>query len=176
MGTWDLSYEPLSELKESLKRLEKEKAGLWACTDEKLFQQLNYPVTDSVKEWSDEIHTLDKLIIEGFKHSYLKTLATSLQCYDKKHGSIKFLKNILETKGINNQEVDNIISPLETRHFLRTKLSGHSSGDEADKIRKDLIKQHGDLKNHFRHLVESVDKSTKELLNLFSTGDENKIE
>jgi hypothetical protein len=170
MGTWDLSYEPLSALKKALKELEKANAEFWSCTNEKLYQQLHYPVTDSVNEWVDEIHTLDKLVIEGFKHSYLKTLATSLQCYDEKLGSIKLLKKILEAKGISEQEVDGITSPLEKIHFLRTKLAGHSSGKEADKIRKDLIKQHGDFKNQFRYLVEITDKSIKALFSLFSAG------
>ncbi|MEW6615352.1 MAG: hypothetical protein AB1401_07800 [Thermodesulfobacteriota bacterium] len=175
-GEWDLSYEPLSELKETLKKLEKEKVELWSCTNEKLFQQLNYPVTDSVKEYADEIHTLDKLVVEGLKHSYLKTLAISLKCYDKnseedrKLRSIKLLERVLETKGIDEHEVNDIISPLDEVHSLRTKLAGHSSGEKADKIRKDLIAKHGNLKNHFQQLVESVDKSIKALLEIIQNA------
>lgn len=163
MGKWDLSYEPLSALKKSLKELEQTMAELWTCANEKLYQQLNYPVTDSVKEWSDEIHTLDKLVVEGLEKSYLRTIATSLNCYDDKVGTIKLLKKILETKGIDSHEINEIISPLDEIHFLRTKLAGHSSGKEADNIRKDLIAKHGDLRKHFRNLVEKADKSIKEL-------------
>lgn len=168
MGTWDLSYEPLSELKKVLEKLGKEKNELWSCTDEKLYNCLNYPVTDSVKEYTDEIHTLDKLVIEGFNSSYLKEMAISLNCYDKKLGSIKLLKKLLETNEISDNEVSNIVAPLEEIHFLRTKLAGHSSGNEADKIRKGLIKQYGDLKNHFRQLVGKTEKSIKALIQLFS--------
>lgn len=165
-GTWDLSYNPLSELKKALEELGKVKNELWKCTDGKLYERLNYPVTDSVKEWTDEIHTLDKLVIEGFKPQYLKEVATSQGCYDEKLGSIKLLKKILEAKGISEQEVTCIISPLEEIHFLRTKFSGHSSGNEADEIRKGLIKQYGDLRKHFRKLVERTDKCIKTLLKL----------
>ncbi len=49
-GEWDLSYEPLSELKGALRKLEKENAELWSCTNEDLYKQLNYPVTNSEKE------------------------------------------------------------------------------------------------------------------------------
>lgn len=168
MGTWDLSYEPLSELKKTLEKLGKEKNELWSCTDGKLYNRLNYPVTDSVKEYTDEIHTLDKLVIEGFKHSYLKEVATSMNCYDIKFGTITLLKKILETNGISNNEISNIIAPLKEIHFLRTKLAGHSSGNEANKIRKDLIKQYGDLKNHFRQLVGKTEKSIKALIQLSS--------
>jgi hypothetical protein len=72
-------------------------------------------------------------------------------------------KKILETKGIDVHDVSVIISPLAEIHFLRTKLVGHSSGKEADKIRKDLIAKHGDLRKHFRSLVEKAEKSIQEL-------------
>jgi hypothetical protein len=163
MGRWDLSYEPLSELKKALKELEQTKAELWSCANEKLYQQLNYPITDSLKEWIDEIHTLDKLVVEGLKKAYLKKIAKSLNCYENKLNSITLLKKILETKGIDSHEINEIISPLEEIHFLRTKFAGHSSGKEADNIRKDLIAKHGDLRKHFRALVEITDKSIKEL-------------
>jgi len=163
MGKWDLSYELLSALKKALKELEQTKAELWSCANQKLYQQLNYPVTDAVKEWSDEIHTLDMLVVEGLKKPYLKNIATSLNCYDDKLGTIRLLKKILETKGIDNHEVNEIISPLDEIHLLRTKFAGHSSGKEADGIRKDLIAKQGDLRKHFRNLVEKADKSIKEL-------------
>jgi hypothetical protein len=163
MGEWDLSYEPLSALKKTLQELEQKKAELWSCTNEKLYQQLNYPVTDSLKEYADEIHTLNKLVVEGLKKPYLEEIATSMKCYDSKLGTIKLFKKILETKGIDVHDVSVIISPLAEINFLRTKLIGHSSGKEADKIRKDLIAKHGDLRKHFCTLVEGADKSIKEL-------------
>jgi len=163
-GEWDLSYEPLSSLKKTLEKLEKEKGELWACADNNLCQRLNYPVTDSLKEWADEIHTLDKLVVEGFKYSYLKEMAKSLNCFDDKLGSTKLLKRILETNEINDNEVNNMIAPLEDIHFLRTKFAGHRFGNEANKIRKDLIARYGDLKNHFRAIVEKIDKSIEALL------------
>ena len=87
----------------------------------------------------------------------------SLNCYDNKIGTINLLRRILETKGIYEHEVSESISPLEEIHFLRTKLVGHSSGEEANRIRKKLIATHGDLKKHFYSLVENTDKSIKEL-------------
>lgn len=163
MGEWDLSYEPLSDLKKTLQELEQQSAELWSCPNEKLYRQLNYPVTDSIKEYADEIHTLDKLVVEGFKKSYLKKIAISMNCYDRTLGTIKLMKKILEIKGIDAHDVSMIISPLDEIHFLRTKLVGHSSGAEADKIRKDLIAKHGDLRKHFHSLIETAEKGIQEL-------------
>ena len=55
-----------------------------------------------------------------------------------KLGTIKLLRRILETKGIDEYAVSEIILPLEEIHFLRTKLVGHSSGEEANRIRKKI--------------------------------------
>lgn len=158
-----MSYEPLSEIKKALEKSGKEKSELWSCTDAKLYECLNYPVTDSVKEWTDEIHTLDKLVNEGFKYSYLKEMAKSLNCFDDRLNSIELLKRILKTKGINDDEINNIIDPLKEIRNLRSKFAGHRSGNEANKIKKDLITKYGDFKNHFRKLVERTDKSIKML-------------
>ena len=63
-------------------------------------------------------------------------------------------------------EIEGIIRPLIDIHFLRTKFSGHRSGDEASQIKRNLIKQHGDLKKHFRDLLTRTDESVKTLLAL----------
>ncbi|MFC1955393.1 hypothetical protein ACFLWZ_02490 [Chloroflexota bacterium] len=166
---WDLSYEPLSELISSLEKLSKNNSGLWTCRDSSLYAQLNYVVSDSVKEWSDEIQTLDKLVIEGLNYSYLKKLGQSLTCYDPTLGGIKLLGEILKAKGINNQEIEQIVSPFGEIQFLRTKFSAHvSDTTEKDQIRKKIITQYGTLKNHFRNLVEQTDKGIKLLLALIT--------
>ena len=76
---------------------------------------------------------------------------------------------ILKTKGINIQEIGQIVSPLEEIHFLRTKFSAHVSGTaEKTQIRKKIVSQHGTLKDHFRNLVERTDKGVKLLVELTS--------
>lgn len=169
-GQWDTSYDPHVRLIRGLKDLEKQKKELWSCKDENLWDQLNYPVTDSVKEWADEIHTLDKLSVEGINKSHLKKIAKSLDCFDPKLGSIQLLRVILESKGIDKEEIDEIIGPLVEIHFLRTKFSGHIGGHEAVEIRKKLIKEHSNLRNQFRNLLERTEKTIKEIIELVEKG------
>jgi len=163
-GDWDLSYDPLSSLKSSLQRIQKEKIGLWVCNDEDLYRRLNYPVTDADKEWIDEIHTLDKVVIEGFSYQYLKSLATSLGCFDVTYGSIRMLETILGKKGISEEEVKGIIEPLDEIRKLRTKFAGHRTGEETTKIKKELLKKYGSLKEHFRSLLQRIDHGVQTLL------------
>jgi len=163
-GNWDLSYDPLLSLKASLQKMQKDKTDLWECSDEDLYRRLNYPVTNSEKEWIDEVHTLDKLVTEGFSYLYLKSLATSLGCFNVKHGSIKMLESILDKKGISEKEIKGIIMPLDEIRNLRTKFAGHRSGEEAVKIKKELIRKYGSLKEHFRSLLQRADQAIQTLL------------
>ncbi len=170
MAQWDLSYDPLISLKVSLKDLAEVKSEIWSCKDENLLDQLNCVVTNSTKEWSDEIGTLDKLVVEGLKHSYLKKMAKSLKCYDPKLASIKLLEGILKAKDIDQNEIDVIIAPLLEIHYLRTKASAHAGGQEAKKIQSKLISEHKNLNSHFKDLLERTDQSIKALLELISRG------
>jgi len=72
----------------------------------------------------------------------------------------------LKAKEINEEDINDIISPLEEIQFLRSNFSAHLSGKKADRIRKQLIAQHGNLNNHFLNLIERVDKSINKLLNI----------
>jgi hypothetical protein len=168
---WDLNYEPLSELKATLVKLSQAKKELWNLTDKTLMDQLHYVVTDSVKEWSDEIQTLDKLVVENLNYSYLKKLAASLGISKLTLGSIKLIKDILEVKEIESHIVAAIINPFEEMQFLRTKFSAHtSSSTERSQIQKKIISENGSLKNHFRNLIQKTDEGIKSLIELISAG------
>ena len=165
-GDWDLSYDPLLSLKTSLQKMQKDKKDLWGCNDEDLYRRLNYPVTDAEKEWADEIHTLDKLVIEGFSYTYLKSSATSLGCSNEKYQSIRMLQSILDKKGISEEEINGVIEPFNEIRNLRTKFAGHRSGKEAVAMKNDLIKKHGSLKEHFRLLLQRTDQAVQMLLTM----------
>ncbi len=169
-GDWDRSYNPLSKLMKSLSELQEMKKEFWSCEQGVDAFQLNYVVTDSLKEWTDEIHSLDKLVVECLGNTYLKGLAKKINCYEPHLGSIKLLKAILEKKGIDDQELANIISPLDEIHDLRTKFSGHKTGRQVERVRKQLISTHGNLKNHFRTLLERTEKAINAISELISKG------
>lgn len=58
------------------------------------------------------------------------------------------------------------IDPLIEMRNLRTKFCGHRTGSEAVKIRNDLIKKHGSLKEHFRSLLQRTDQVIQTLLTI----------
>lgn len=169
-GEFSSLYDPLDELKNSLHKLRKLKSELWDCGDTDLIDNINYLFTESPKGWSDDIGNLDKTIVEGFNHTYLKKIAKDLGCYSSQLKSIKLLQKILDEKGINQNEVSEIISTLESIHYLRMKLYGHAEGSEALKIRKESISEHGSLRAHFKDLLAKADNAIKNILGIIDEG------
>ncbi len=165
-GKWDLSYDPLLGLKESVEGLQKLWPELWECRDADLGRRLNYPITDSEKEWIDEIHTLDKLVVEGFRHPFLKQASIDSGCFSKELKDIRLLEKILESKNVNESEIESIVAPLAEIHLLRSKFAGHRQGDDVIRLRKDLVRKHGNLKEHFRSLLTRTDGAIKALIGL----------
>jgi hypothetical protein len=83
---------------------------------------------------------LDQLLFEGLERSYFKTKAESLECtVDHGWNALRFIKEILVKAGVDPNEIDAIVNPLQELHSLRSKMKGHASGQEAKKIRIRLI-------------------------------------
>ena len=134
-------------------------------------QRLHYPVTDSPEEWAGELLILDQLLFEGLERSYFKTKAESLACtVDPRWNALRLIKEIMVTAGVDQNEVDAIVGPLQELHELRSKMKGHASGQEAKKIRIQLIKVHGSLKKHFSALIESCDHAVSLIRDMAQNG------
>jgi hypothetical protein len=168
-GQVDLSYEPLTSLKGNLKALHDQKIKWWKMKNISLLNELHYPITGSVKEWSDAIHTLNKIINEGISDAFfkekLKILGVRFDTEDKKKwGSIRLIKEYIKLK---KPELENkIYDPLFSLNLFRTKFHGHVSGGEAKQIRTKIIRDHGSLLAKFKTLVARCDHAAKLLKNV----------
>jgi hypothetical protein len=163
--------DPLWDLKTNLDKLSKEKVPWWTLRDSELRQRLHYPVTDSPEEWAGELLILDQLLFEGLERSYFKTKAESLACaVDSRWNALRFIKEILVTAGVDPNEIDAVVNPLQELHELRSKMKGHASGQDAKKMRVRLIKEHGSLKKHFTALVEKCDHAVSLIRDMVQNG------
>ena len=172
LGKWDESPDPLRDLKRKLNELKEEGAQWWRMKDPQLIELVHYPVTDSAKEWADELLALDQLLVEGLAHSYFKTKLESMRSKpDPQWGSIKLIEECLKASGMDELQADAILEPLRELHRLRTKMRGHvASEQEKGRIRADFIRKHGSLKLHFRSLTEDCHKAVKQLSDMVEKG------
>jgi hypothetical protein len=121
---------------------------------------LGYVVTESRKEWEDQILSLSQIIVEGLNTSYINKLAETKGCRDKGLASIKQLGKILESISISQEDIKTIINPLNELWQLRSAIVAHHGGTPPK----------GDLRLHFRELLTNCDSSLLKLAELVRTG------
>jgi len=157
---WFDEYDALSSVKHRIHEWNRKCVPWWTLRNKGLPDRVNYPVTSSVEEWSEELLNLDKLVVEGFEHQWLKKHAEALgRTIDIKWRSLKLVEECLLGLAFEADHASNIMASLQTLHLLRSKLKGHASGNEAVEIQQAVIRDHHTYKDHFRNLCGDVDKS-----------------
>lgn len=167
-GSWNTEYDPLLSLKEILDTLptakEKDKAlPIWKLPDlsaSKDIKFLNYVVTESIKEWEDQILALSHILVDGLCKESINKLSDHLKCRDAKLASGKQLAKCLEVAGIKEEEILIFSSPLAELWKLRSSIIAHPGGKPPEE----------NLKKHYRGLLESCDKSMRKLSEFIEKG------
>lgn len=161
-GSWDVDYDPLNSIKALVAEWEPKGTPWWTCRSSDLSDRCHYPVTPSAEEWANELMNLDKLLVEGFEEKWLRTTATELKlASDAQARSLGLLELCLVGKGVETEDARGLIVPLRELHRLRSKLKGHAAGEEANTIRQDTLREHGDYATHYRKLTEKCDRSLR---------------
>jgi len=161
MASFDIDYDPLLSLKQILEKfpvlkLTNRKFYIWKMPDlpkTRDIKSLNYVVTESIKEWEDQIHILEQILIEGLCTQSINKLAVYLGCRNKELASLKQLIKCLETLSIEKNEITIFSDPLLKLRKLRSSVVDHPG--------KNYPK--GDLKKHNRMLIEDCDKAMRKL-------------
>jgi hypothetical protein len=171
LGEWDFEYDALFSLKGILEKFPKvnfkgKEFAVWKLRevpDPNLLDNLNYVVTDSKKEWKDQILVLAQILIDGLNKKAINTLAKYLNCSDNELGSIKLLSVCLEKAGISSDDIKIIIDPLPNLWDLRSNVVAHPN----------KCYPKCNLKNQFKNLLENCDKSMRKLAEIINRGSLN---
>ncbi|MDQ3633775.1 MAG: hypothetical protein M3405_04605 [Acidobacteriota bacterium] len=167
-GDWDAEYDPLESLKQRLVELDKDKVKWWKLRDRKAIDKVHYIFTDSKDEWAEEILNLDQLLVEGLEEKWLRIKAKELgRNPDVKLRSLKLLEECLVGDGFDEDHAKEILGAFHEVHNLRSKLKGHTPGQEAVQIRKDVLRTFGSLQNHFRDLCQRCEENMNIIINAF---------
>jgi len=169
LGDWDLDYDPLFSLKNILYEFPKIncngiKIPIWEkpkSSRTKDIKYLNYVVTESTKEWEDQIMVLYQILIEGLNSKTIKKIANMYKCREKELKSVKQLIKCLEVLKITKSDIEIISKPLLELIRLRSKIVAHVTDEEYPD---------GDLILHYKNLLEQCDKSMSKLAKLIKDG------
>ncbi|MFX1521448.1 MAG: hypothetical protein ACFFCD_16185 [Promethearchaeota archaeon] len=165
---WDDSYDPLRSLKNTLENFPQQDEQGNQCPIWKMANVsetcdltfLGYVVTDSRKEWEDQILALAKIIVEGLNASYINKFAEVKSCRDKKLGSIKQLGKVLECISLPSEDIKIIIDTLNELWLLRSAIVAHSGGKPPK----------GNLRVHYRKLLTNCDLAMLKLAEFVKNG------
>jgi hypothetical protein len=159
-GEFHLGYNPLQSLKGKLSELHRRRVSWWKLRTEGLLEQSNYPVTAAPDEWSEEILTLDQLLVEGFEERWLRKQAVELgRAPALQSRSLKLIEECLIGLSFEEEHARQITAPVHELHNLRSKLKGHASGDTARSIKSSALAAHGTFRKHFADLVTRCDEA-----------------
>ncbi|MFP1879453.1 hypothetical protein [Lonsdalea quercina] len=168
VGEWDLSYEPLSTLKHTISLMDKNPPSWWKSRGTILSDSVQYPATDSVKEWGDEVLALDQYLVEGFLQKPLSEIAKcGGRSIEPKWASLRVLQEALITKGVTEDHAKTLVQPMQKLHALRTEVRGHASTEKKKKAISEARTDHGNLRTHFTHIVTECERALADILLIF---------
>lgn len=134
VGEWYLSYEPLLALKHKISLMDNNPPIWWKPWGTVLSDAVQYPATDSIKEWDDEILALDQYLVEGFLPKPLSEIAKyEGRTIEPKWGSLRILQETLIAKSATVDEAKILVQPMQKLHVLRTEVCGHASTEKRRK-------------------------------------------
>jgi len=107
-------------------------------------------------------------LAEGFETKWLRKKASELnRTPDHKLQSLKLVEECLMGIGFEEDHARKITAPMHQLHYLRSKLKGHASGEEATAIRKQALANHGSYGKHFRALCAECDEALRTIAEQF---------
>lgn len=169
-GKWDPEYDPLQSLRRVLLELHESQVSWWTLRGSNLLEKVHYTVTKAADEWAKEMHALDKLVVEGFVTDDLRSRTTSLgRTVDSQWRSLKLLEEVLRGLGSDEDQVREIVGPLRELNSLRSKISGHASGKEAERKKAEVLREHKTYPSHFRNLCTQCDRAIRTLRTLLGS-------
>ena len=168
LGEFYTSYDPLNALKYKIKKLDKSPPEWWQSRGDTLADATRYPVTDSSKEWADEIMAFDQCLVEGFLVKPLRELAEAPgRKLDPSWGTLKVMQEVLVAKGLSGTEAKAIMEPMQRLHGLRTILKGHAALNKKRIAETEALEKHGSYRLHYTQLAEECDKAFDKVITAF---------
>lgn len=167
-GNFYDEYDPLPSLKYKLEKLSRTNPCWWKLRNDDLAKKVHYPFTASKDEWAEEILNLDQVLVEGFEEKWLRNKVIELGGNpDKRLRALKLAEEYLVLLKFEREHAHQIMTPFHIVHNLRSFVKGHASGSEAEKQRKDALREHGTYKAHFSSLCADCDESMEILIDAF---------
>lgn len=166
MGEYSTEPDPLQNIISVLQNLKESNTTWWQVKSEKLFSQVQYPITEEKHEWASAIVQLDQLIIEGFNYKFLQKKLREKNIKPNSSSLLGLLKENLIGMGYETDLAEKIIYSFKNLRRMRNKIV-HVEVDAEQEIKRRILKEHGTYRNHFEALCEDCHESLVTLKEAF---------
>lgn len=166
LAEWDTEYDPLPSLVDCLENFPSptrigEPLPIWRTPSAgRPFARLAHVLTDSPKEWEDQILELARVIIDNFDKGNIRRIAASKGTDDPQLGSLKLLRLCLRAVAVDEEVIHEVCDPLQELWSIRSAGIAHFGKSPPD---HDLRKQH-------RSLLTALDTGLRRLAELVDHG------
>ena len=145
-GEWDSDITPLDRLKHVVGELEGK--WWWNSPDSKQLARAGIAITESVREWGEEIKYLHQIVVESLDEGALRKDAVGRGMAKeeaRRLRSIRLLHSALVHEGIADTEADNCLQVFFDLSDTRNIADAHRSTDSREKLIKNMRRQYGTL-------------------------------
>ena len=166
LGKFSSEENPLEELKDIVRRLDREEPAWWNRRGNELIDGVQLTVTESIKPWGDSILALNKMVVEGFSTTRLKRIIAKIDKPIERgsgYGSVKILEMIISCLDENSDKGREVCVPLRELIHLRNTVQAHDGGSERQEAISKMKKDFGDTRLHFSALVFRVRDSMTQI-------------
>ena len=145
-GELDSDLAPLDKLKDVVSELDGK--WWWKSPESKHLARAGTVMTESVREWGEEIKNLHQIVVESLNERAIRKHAVGNgMTKEEANGlrSIKLLRSALVQEGMDDAEAESCVQVFSQLAESRNIGDAHRSTESRERLIRDLRKQHGTL-------------------------------
>ena len=138
----------------------------WKSPESKHLARAGTAMTESVREWGEEIKYLYQTVVESLHERALRKHAVGNGMTKEEANrlrSIKLLRSALVQEGMDDAEADSCVQVFSDLAEARNIGDAHRSTESRERLIRDMRKQHGTLNLAYTAAVNECIQSLKRI-------------
>ena len=163
-GEWDSDLAPLDKLKNVISELDGK--WWWKSPESKHLARAGTAMTESVREWGEEVKYLHQIVVESLNERALRKHSVRNGMTKEEANrirSIKLLRSALVQAGMDDAEADSCVRVFSNLADSRNIGDAHRSTESRERLIRDMRKQHGTLNLAYTASVNECIKSLERI-------------
>ena len=167
LGEFPSTVDPLQQVLIIVRQWNHSSVTWWNLRDSRLINRVSIPHTTSRDEWAQAFSDLSKLVIEGFSTKWIRAkLRETRIAFETKDKSLSLIEKFLVGQKVLGH--GDRLSGLREANDIRSKISAHSGGKDAETMANRALQEHDTYAAHFESVCKTVTDELKLIEQAFS--------